>query len=163
MVPHNQEWDALFQIEKAKLFEALGDQILDIQHVGSTAIPTISAKPIIDIAVLVRSIDEACKQVGKIEALGYEKKQEEKSERIFLTKGPEEMRTVYLHIGDRGTNYIQDMIAFRDYMIKNPGQAKEYMELKSELAEKFVNDRETYTAAKEKFIRDVLKKANKPA
>ncbi len=130
---------------------------------NSTAIPTILAKPIIDIAVLVKSIDEACKEVLKIEALGYEKKQEERPERSFFTKGPEEMRTVYLHIGERTTPYIQDMIAFGDYLIENPREAIKYMELKSELAEKFANDRETYTAQKETFIRDVLKKANKPA
>jgi GrpB-like predicted nucleotidyltransferase (UPF0157 family) len=163
LVPHHPEWDALFRVEKAKLLEALGDLIVDIQHVGSTAIPTISAKPMIDIAILVKSIEEACNEVGKIEALGYQKKQENKPERMFFTKGPEEMRIVYLHIGDTKSDCIQDMIAFRDYLIENPEQAKKYTELKSALAEKFADDRERYTAAKEKFVRDVLKKANKPA
>ncbi len=163
LVPHDPEWAGLFQAEKAQILGALGDLVLDIQHVGSTAIPTISAKPIIDVAVLVKSIEEACKRVGTIEALGYQKKQENNPERLFFTKGPEEMRIVYLHIGDRGTNYVQDMIAFRDYLIQNPGQAKKYMELKSRLAGKYAGDREPYTAAKESFVRDVLKKANKHA
>ena len=162
LVPHHPEWDALFQAEKAKLLEALGDLVLDIQHVGSTAIPTISAKPIIDIAVLVKSIEEVSKRVGNIETLGYQKRQEDRPDRIFFTKGPEEKRIVYLHIGDASTNYVQDMIAFRDYLIENPGQAKKYMELKSELAEKFADDRDTYTPAKESFVQEVLKKANKP-
>jgi GrpB-like predicted nucleotidyltransferase (UPF0157 family) len=162
LVPHDPEWDGLFQAEKAKLLEALGDLVLDIQHIGSTAIPTISAKPIIDVAVLVKSIEEVCRKVGTIEALEYQKKQEDRPERLFFTKGPEDMRIVYLHIGDKGTNYIQDMIAFRDYLIQNPGQAKKYMDLKNALAEQYANDRETYTAAKENFVRDVLKKANKP-
>ena len=163
LVPHHPEWDALFRAEKAKLLEALGDLIADIQHVGSTAIPTISAKPIIDIAVLVKSIEEACRQVAKIEALGYQRKQENKPERLFFTKGPEENRIVYLHIGDTSTNYIQDMITFRDFLIQNPSQAKKYMEIKSKLAEKFADDREHYTAAKEEFVQDVLKKASKSA
>ncbi len=156
---HDPEWDALFRAEKTKLLEALSDLVLDIQHVGSTAIPTISAKPIIDIAVLVRSIEEASKQVPEIEALGYERKEEQKPERLFFTKGPEERRTVYLHVGDRGTSYIEDMIAFRDYLIEHPWEAHKYMELKKELAEKHADDRETYTAGKEKFVHDVLKKA----
>jgi GrpB-like predicted nucleotidyltransferase (UPF0157 family) len=163
LVPHHQEWDELFRVEKANLLEAVGNQILEIQHVGSTAIPTISAKPIIDIAVLVRSIEEACQQVAKIEALGYRRKQENKPERLFFTKGPEEKRIVYLHIGDRSTNYIQDMITFRDFLIQHQSQAQKYMELKNKLAEKFADDRELYTAAKEKFVQDVLKKANRPA
>ena len=68
-----------------------------------------------------------------------------------------------MHIGDVSANYIQDMIAFRDYLIQNPGEAKKYMKLKSELAEKFADDREPYTAAKERFVQDVLKKTNKSA
>jgi len=163
LVPHDSEWDGLFQAEKTKLLGALGDLAVDIQHVGSTAIPTISAKPIIDVAVLVKSIEEVSKQVGQIEALGYQKKQENRPERLFFTKGPEEKRIVHLHIGDVSANYIQDMIAFRDYLIQNPGEAKKYMKLKSELAEKFADDREPYTAAKERFVQDVLKKTNKSA
>ncbi len=159
LVPHDPEWDGLFRAEKAKLRDALGDLAVDTQHVGSTAIPTISAKPIIDVAVLVKSIEEVARHVGQIKELGYQKKQENRPERLFFTKGPEEKRNVYLHIGDAGSNYIQDMIAFRDYLIQNPEEARKYMELKSKLAEKFADDREPYTAAKEEFVRDVLKKA----
>ncbi|MBI1975249.1 MAG: GrpB family protein, partial [Parcubacteria group bacterium] len=70
LVPHSPVWDKLFRVEKEKLLEVLGDLVVDIQHVGSTAIPTISAKPIIDIAILVRSLKEAEKCAGRIEALG---------------------------------------------------------------------------------------------
>lgn len=163
LVPHNPEWDKLFRAEKAKLLEIMGGIIIDIQHVGSTATPAISAKPIIDIAVSVKSLREAEKYAEKIEALGYQKKQENRPERLFFTKGPEEERIVYLHIGDESTNYIKDMIIFRDYLIQNQTEAKKYEELKKELAEKFADNREPYTAAKEKFVQEILEKARRSA
>lgn len=163
LVPHNPEWDELFRTEKAKLLEMMGGLVIDVQHVGSTAIPTISAKPIIDIAVLVKSLKKAKEYVGKIETLGYQKKQENRPERLFFTKGPEENRVIYLHIGDESTDYVKNMILFRDDLIQNPTEAKRYSELKKELAKKFSDNREQYTAAKEKFVQEVLGKTKRPA
>lgn len=161
LVPHNPEWDELFQSEKKKLLGVMGEIVIDIQHVGSTALPTISAKPVIDIAVLVKSLKEVEKYVEKIEVLGYQKKQENRPERLFFTKGPEENRIIYLHIGDESTDYIKDMINFRDYLIQNPTEAKRYAELKAGLAKKFADNREPYTAAKEKFVQEVVERAKK--
>lgn len=163
MVPHNPEWDELFRTEKAKLLEVLVDIVEDIQHAGSTAISAIQAKPIIDIAVLVKSLEKANEYVGKIETLGYQKKHENSPERMFFTKGSEENRIIYLHTGDESTDYIKDMITFRDYLIQNPAEARRYAELKRELAEKFADNRGPYTAAKEKFVREVLDKAKRSA
>ena len=163
LMPHSSEWDKLFQTEKAKLCEAWGDFIVDIQHVGSTAISTIPAKPIIDIAVLVKSLEEIDEVKNRIEALGYQKKQEDRPERRFFTKGPEENRVVYLHIGDESTSYVKDMVAFRDYLIQNPAEAQKYSDLKKELAEQFADNRELYTAAKEKFVQEIVEKAKEPA
>lgn len=162
LVPHNPEWNELFLAEKARLLEILGDLVVDIQHVGSTAISTIPAKPIIDVAVLVKSLEKVKECAGKMEALGYQKKQENRSERLFFTKGPEENRIIYLHMGDESTNYINDMIIFRDYLIRNPAEARKYTELKNGLAKKFADNREPYTAAKEKFIEGMLEKAKNP-
>lgn len=159
LVSHNDEWDDLFRAEKSKLLKALGDLVIDIQHVGSTAIPTIPAKPIIDIAVLVKSLGKVDEYISRIEALGYQKKRENRTERLFFTKGPEEDRIVYLHVGDESTNYITDMIVFRDYLIRNSAEAKKYAALKIELAEKFSDNREQYTAAKEKLVQEMLEKA----
>lgn len=163
LVPHNPEWDEFFRAEKAKLLDVLVDLVVDIQHVGSTAIPTISAKPIIDIAVLVKSLEKVNEYVGKIETLGYQKKQENRPERLFFTKGPEENRIIYLHIGDENADYIKDMVTFRDYLIQNPAEAQRYVNLKKELAEKFADNREPYTAAKEKFVQEILEKVKKLA
>jgi len=161
LVPHDLEWDKLFLVEKAKLFEVLGAMAVDIQHVGSTAISTIPAKPIIDIAVLVKSLDEINACIEKIEAIGYQKKQEHRTERLFFTKGPEGNRIVYLHIGDESTDYIMDMILFRDCLIQNPADAQRYVELKQELVGKFSDNREQYTAAKEEFVQKILRKTKK--
>ncbi|KKT81295.1 MAG: hypothetical protein A3B99_04040 [Candidatus Yanofskybacteria bacterium RIFCSPHIGHO2_02_FULL_44_12b] len=159
LVPHNPEWDELFQSERMKLLKVFGDLVVDIQHIGSTAIPTIPAKPIIDIAILVKLLKEVNNYVEKIGRLGYQKKQENRPERLFFTKGPEDNRIVYLHVGDDSTNYIKDMILFRDYLIQNPREAKRYADFKQELAEKFADNREPYTAAKEKFVQEAIDRA----
>ena len=161
LVPHNPKWDEIFQVEKKKLFDVMNELVVGIQHVGSTAIPTKPAKPIIDIAILVKSLEKVKDYIKKIEALGYRKKQENKPERMFFTKGPEENRVVYLHIGDESANYIKDMILFRDYLMQNPAETKKYTKLKQRLAGKFSDNRERYTAAKEKFVQEVLRRAKK--
>ncbi len=159
LVPHDPEWEELFRSERAKLQEIFREIVIDIQHVGSTVIPTIPAKPIIDIAVLVKSLKDAKKYTENIEAMGYQKKQENRAERLFFTKGPEENRIVYLHIGDGGTDYIKDMVLFRDYMIQNPAEAERYAKMKHELMEKFSEAREKYTAGKDEFVQEILRKA----
>ena len=90
--------------------------------------------------------------------MGYQKKQENRPERLFFTKGPEESRIVYLHIGDENTNYVKEMILFRDHLIQNPETVQKYMKLKKKLAEKFAGNRKSYSSTKEKFIRKILRK-----
>lgn len=156
LLPHDSGWDVLYNQEKEKLLKVLDGQVLNIQHVGSTAIPIIMAKPIVDIAILVKSLKKI--DAGELETLGYQKKEENRIERMFFTKGPEENRIIYLHIGDKTTNYIQDMIIFRDYLIRNPEEAKNYEKLKQELAEKFSDNREQYTLAKENFVQEIVRR-----
>lgn len=156
LMPHNPEWDNIFQSEKKRLLKALGKTVLDIQHVGSTAIPNISAKPIIDIAILVTSLGETGKRGGLMEKLGYYKKKEERKDRLLFIKGPEEDRMVYVHIGDGSSDEVREMILFRDHLLQNPAVAEEYMRMKQKLAGKYPHDRESYTAAKGEFIKQML-------
>jgi GrpB-like predicted nucleotidyltransferase (UPF0157 family) len=160
LVKHSPKWQQSFQCEQEKLCRIFGEDALEVQHVGSTAIPGILAKPIIDIALIVASFQKAKRYEKKLKEIGYEIKENDmREERLFFTKGPENKRTHYLHIGEVGSGYAEDMILFRDYLCSHKDAAKEYDELKENLAKKYRNDRETYTAKKADLIESILKKS----
>lgn len=162
LVEYNPKWQSNFGKEAKKLRKVLGRDCIDVQHVGSTAIPGILAKPIIDIALIVPSLKKVRRYQEKLKDIGYElKKNDTRKERLFFTKGPESKRTHYLHIGEIGGGYAEDMILFRDYLYNHRNEAKKYSALKEMLAEKYRNTREIYTAKKSKLIEEVIKKAKK--
>ena len=162
LVEYNPKWHLNFEKEAKKLRKVLGRDCVDVQHVGSTAIPGILAKPIVDIALIVPSLKKVRLYQEKLKDIGYElKKNDTRKERLFFTKGPESKRTHYLHIGEIGSGYAEDMILFRDYLHNHRNEAKKYLALKEMLAEKYRNTREIYTAKKSKLIEEVIKKAKK--
>lgn len=154
--PHNPEWDKVYQTEAKSLKDKLGDKVIGIQHVGSTAIPGLPAKPIIDIAVLVDDLEVAEQWVKSLSELGYwyKGKQPDMPDRRFFAKGPENNRTVYLHVVNEAE--FTRLISFRDKLTNNADLVKEYTELKQSLAEQYASDREPYTKAKNDFIQRVL-------
>lgn len=155
------EYSRSFEREKEKLIKILGVDATIIQHVGSTAIPYILAKPIIDIGIVVKSLSGAKKYIGKLKNVGYILKQEDRSDRLFFTKGPENGRTHYLHVGELGSGYVEDMILFRDYLKEHRDIAKKYEELKKRLADLYSENRELYTSKKEEFIIGMIKESKK--
>jgi len=160
LVKHNIKWQDSFNQEAKKIREILGKDLLDIEHIGSTAIKNILAKPIIDIGLVVSSFKKSKIYIQKLEKIGYNfKKDDHHSERMFFTKGPENKRTHYLHLGEQGSGYIEDMILFRDYLCRYKNIAKEYSRLKERLAKKYFDKREIYTAKKEEFVSEIVKKA----
>lgn len=159
MVKHSSKWKKDFEREKKKLRKVFGKDALDIQHVGSTAIAGVTAKPIIDIGISVRFLKSARRFVKKLQDIGYElKKDDKRKERLFFTKGPEEKRTHYLHIGEAGSGYVEEMILFRDYLRKYKETAHAYTTLKKELAVQFKEKRDQYTKKKGRFVREVIGK-----
>lgn len=161
LVKHDPKWKQSFYREAKKIRNVFGKDALDIQHVGSTAIPGISAKPIIDIAMIVSSLQKARKYIIALKKLGYKKKRENRIDRLFFTKGPERRRTHYLHVGEKSSGYVENMILFRDYLRKNKKAAREYAELKEKLARQHPDNRYVYTAKKEKFIKTIVTKTKK--
>lgn len=151
-------WKKSFQKEKKKLQKLFGKDALDIQHVGSTAISKIFAKPIIDIGVIVLSLRRTKKHIAALKKIGYTKKREKRHDRLFFTKGPEKKRTHYLHVGEIGSGYIEDMILFRDYLLRNKKIVGEYSELKKKLAKRYADKRYVYTKKKGGFIKLAVKK-----
>jgi len=156
---HSKKWKGAFEKEARKLHKVFGKDALDIQHVGSTAILGIPAKPIIDMAVLVLSFKKTKRYIPALKKLGYVLKENDmRSERLFFTRGPEEKRTHYLHIGEVGSGYIKDMLFFRDYMLTHKRIANEYAELKKTLARRYADRRDLYTKEKKRFIDNVAEK-----
>lgn len=155
LVPHQPEWATLFETEKQRLQTAIGSYILDIQHVGSTAIPHIPAKPIIDIAIAVKSFDEATVCIAPLEAIGYIYRGENGiPRRHYFRRG--NPRTHHLHMLEIDSDDWQKHLLFRDYLIKHPAVAQQYATLKTELAHQYSDDRPHYTTAKMPFIQEVL-------
>lgn len=167
IVPYNQEWPHQAKIEIDKLRAVLPlNRIIDIQHVGSTAIPGLAAKPIIDIQMAVTSLEEMkVIAVPALQKLGYEYWDDNPDhERMFFVKGMPpfgEKRTHHVHIVEPTSKHWQGKILFRDYLISHPNIAKEYQELKFKLAQQYTYDREQYTDAKSEFVNKILKLAQK--
>lgn len=168
LVPHNSKWAKLFAEEKHLLKKTFGDTILAVEHIGSTAIPGLPAKPIIDINVGVESLGVARSMKEQFEKLGYEhrpfvpgKTKDDLKWQELYVKGPEAKRTHHVHVTVLGNNYWKNDLLFRDFLRKNPERSKQYTELKETLAQKYADDRGTYTKNKEQFINETLRIAKK--
>ena len=158
LVPYATEWKRLFEKEKALLQAALGNHLLDIQHVGSTAIPGMVAKPRIDIGVAVESFEEAAGCIHPVERLGYETRGEHGiPRRHYFVKG--NPRTHHIHMNEMDSRDWANQLLFRDDVVQHPELAEEYAELKKRLAERYPADRQAYQQGKAPFIELVLKMA----
>jgi GrpB-like predicted nucleotidyltransferase (UPF0157 family)/RimJ/RimL family protein N-acetyltransferase len=163
IVAYNPEWPTIASVEMSKLREILpSSKIIDIQHVGSTAIPGMAAKPIVDIQIAAHSLEEMkVIAIPVLQKLGYEYWYENPdSERMFFVKGMPpfgDKRTHHVHIVEASSKHWNEKINFRDYLIAHPETAKEYQQLKMSLAEQYTYDREEYTNAKCEFINKILR------
>lgn len=160
LVPYSSEWKRLFAEEEHILRAAIGTYVMDIQHVGSTAVPGLEAKPIIDIAVALQRLEDVEKCIKPLECLGYEYKGDEgHSGRFFFAKGDPSQRTHYIHMVEWNSGSWKNLLRFRDYLRQHKEVANAYAKLKRELARKFQANRDFYTPGKAKFIESVLKMA----
>jgi GrpB-like predicted nucleotidyltransferase (UPF0157 family) len=163
---YNLDWKLLFEREKAVIAETLGENIaLNIEHIGSTSISGLAAKPTIDILVEVLNLSDELKQfiTQKLETIGYgNMNNAEKENKMVFGKGYDEnyssKQSYHIHIREKG-NKPQDEIYFRDYLCKNSDARDKYEELKQRLAQKYQFNREDYTQAKSEFILRVTEKA----
>ena len=156
--PHTEQWHRLFAEEDARLRKFIGDYVVVIEHIGSKAICGISAKPIIDIAVAVEKIANGESCVKPLEEINYEYRGEYGiAGRFYFVKG--EPRTHHLHMVLESSDFWRSHLLFRDYLRENPAVAKEYENLKLELAREYVNDRDAYLHGKSDFIENILKVA----
>lgn len=157
LVAHDMSWDMEYSKEKNILIKGLSKYIDDIQHVGSTSIENLKAKPIIDIAILLNDWDKRDEIYIILENLGYEYRPKAGTpDRIFFAKGNETNRTHYLHVCKKGSQEWLNLIGFRDYLNKHKNKMEEYQKLKERLAERFPDDRMKYSEGKDKFIKSII-------
>ena len=165
LCPHEVAWETEAKNTIDSLKAILGDVAKGIEHVGSTSIPTIMAKPIIDIALAVKSFDEILAKTGELEAAGfyYRPNASDREQLLFSCgnyyDGTGSLQTHFIHVVLTGGEEWSNYIAFKNYLLKHEPVAKQYEALKISLAKEFEGHREKYTPGKHGLITVILKKA----
>ncbi len=159
VVSYNPNWKDMYKEESEKIKNVLSNIIIDIHHIGSTAIPGIKAKPVIDILVEAKDIEGVDQYNHKMKEFGYEAMGEYGiPKRRFFRRGGNK-RTHHVHIFQVGNEEIERHINFKEYLISHPDKGQEYSKLKEKLVNKYTYDVENYTNGKSDFIKEIDKKA----
>ncbi|MBQ8496258.1 MAG: GrpB family protein [Clostridia bacterium] len=161
LLPHQMIWETKAAGTIHLLKEILNDVAIDIQHIGSTAIQNIHAKPIIDIAVAVDNLNNIKPYIGVLAENGIMFRKEDVKEQLLFVIGnfEREFRTHHIHVVEWNSVAWNNYINFRDYLNAFPEYAKEYDALKKKLALEFADNRGYYTAGKQELIEKLLKQA----
>jgi GrpB-like predicted nucleotidyltransferase (UPF0157 family) len=161
---YNSTWKLLFQQEQLILSKALLGIESTIEHIGSTSVEGLGAKPVIDILIGLKDFAQANDQVNKLTDLGYQYisvYEDVMPYRRFFIKECNGIRTHHIHMVETDSEFWIRHIAFRDYLRKNPEELMNYYLLKKELAQKEWKDGNEYANAKTEFIRRIERKALK--
>ena len=163
LAPYTTDWERLFEEEKTRLQSAIGEHVLDIQHVGSTSIPGMTAKPIIDIAIAVESFEAAYVCVEPMERVGYEYAGEHGIPRrhYFVKRNP--ATTHHVHMLEQQSHEWENHLLFRDHLRGHAEAAEAYAALKTRLAKELPRDRDAYTNGKAPFVERILRLAKSGA
>ena len=161
VVAHVPGWISGFDAEANRIAAALGDTAVAIHHIGSTAIPGIFAKPVVDVLLEVDSLARLDEKGSAMTGLGYEAKGEFgiPGRRYFRKNGAPGVRTHHVHAFEAGSPAIERHLAFRDYLIAHPREAQVYSALKRRLASEHPDDMEAYMDGKDAFIKEHEAKA----
>lgn len=161
VVPYNPEWPMLFEEIVQELKEILGDNLVEIHHIGSTSVPGLDAKPVIDVIPVVKDVETIDALNLLFESKGYEVKGELGmiSRRFFVKNDKDGGRVANIHTWPYGSPQIERHLIFRDYLRSHPEVAEEYANLKKKLAKEYPYTREGYTGGKEDWIASIVEKA----
>jgi GrpB-like predicted nucleotidyltransferase (UPF0157 family) len=164
ITPYDEAWPARFRAESARLQEAFRDVPVWIEHIGSTAVPGLAAKPIVDIMLGVERLAQVEARIPALEARGYEYVTEHETEipeRRFFAKPRQRPRLFHLHAVERTSDFWRRHLVFRDHLRRHPEEAAAYGALKIALAARFDDDRDGYTESKTPFIEAAVERARR--
>jgi GrpB-like predicted nucleotidyltransferase (UPF0157 family) len=160
VVSYDPKWARSYAAERDRLIELGGTLWLELEHIGSTAVPGLFAKPIIDMMAAVQDLDEARVLASRLSDLGYGLIDTGMRERLFLRRRSKEDAQMYhLHIVERSTWTMRNERLMRDYLLAHPEAVSAYGDLKKRLAKELAEDSLAYTRAKTGFIQDLMDKA----
>ncbi|HKP25962.1 MAG TPA: GrpB family protein [Dongiaceae bacterium] len=150
LLPYDPAWQVQFASAREEILSACNGLILEVHHVGSTAIPCIAAKPVIDLMPVVRRFEDGAASVAALQALGYQSRGEHGiAGRHYFVRGTP--RTHQAHLFAAGHPEIERHLLFRDYLCAHAYERAAYERLKRKLAAEFGDDRQAYAAAKTPF------------
>jgi len=158
---YDPRWPQLFETLRSRIEAVIPGMAAAIEHVGSTAVPGLAAKPIIDLDVLLISATDLPVVIAKLASFGYEHRGD------LGISGREAFRTPpsdlhhHLYVCPSSSPEYNRHISFRDYLRTHPADANSYASLKRELLRKFGDDREAYTQAKSRFVAEILQRVDK--
>ncbi len=162
IVDYDPQWPILYEEEESRIRSVIGHLVVVIEHVGSTAVPGLGAKPILDIMVAVRQLADVEKCIEPLGSIGYVPEDESSiPERRLFYKGPPGARAYHLHMVELTSDFWERHLLFRDALRTNPGVAQEYYQLKKDLAAKYGSNRGAYTDDKTSFIEAVVDQARR--
>jgi len=158
VVEHDPQWSALAADVCREALRVCGDLLVDLQHVGSTSVPDLPAKPILDIVAGAASLDVIQEFVQRLTGIGYIYRGDGGDEggHLFVMESSPDVRTIHLHVVEHDGTQWSNYLRFRELLRQDPGIRNRYAELKRELERKFRDDRKCYTAFKNDFIRGIL-------
>jgi GrpB-like predicted nucleotidyltransferase (UPF0157 family) len=159
IVKYDQHWEETFRILQDEIALFLNGLIVSIEHVGSTAIRGVAAKPIIDMDVVVRSREDIPRVIEKLFTLGYRHLGDLGIAEREGFESPKGKPSHHLYVCNFDSRELRRHLAFRDYLRSHPDDALRYSELKELLAGNFRNDRDAYTEAKKDFVAKILTSA----
>src|SRR5579884_773842 len=167
IVPYSAEWPRVYEREQRQIRRALGERLAGVEHVGSTSVPGLAAKPIVDVMAGLRSFADAPECIAPLHALGYTVLPEVmrqlgiEDDLLFVKTAPDAV-TVNLHLTEFDGTFWQERLMFRELLRSQPELAHEYEEIKRSLAPQFPNGA-GYSTAKGPFIEAALREARRRA
>lgn len=157
VVDYDPAWARHFEQLRASLWEAVHDAAISIEHVGSTSVPGLAAKPIVDLDIVVRSSEESATVIQRLDPLGYTHRGDLGIVGREAFRNPPGGPTHHLYVCLEGSLGLRNHLAVRDYLRSHPDKAIAYGELKRQLAEKFPDDIDSYIDGKADFLQGILR------
>ncbi len=156
---YDPAWPRLFEELRDRVVAALGDLVVAVEHVGSTAVPGLPAKPIVDLDVVIATAADLPAAIERLATLGYVHRGDLGIPGREAFSRPSDTPPHHLYVCARDSTELRRHLLFRDYLRTHPEDARAYGALKRQLATRFRDDREAYTEAKSAFVAEILRRA----